>query len=218
MILGKPAERFQALKDVSFSVDQGEVVGLLGHNGAGKSTLLKILAGVIPPTTGYGVVRTSIGSILEIGTGFHPDLSGRDNVYLNGAILGMHRCEIRERFDEILEFSGIEDFIDQPVKCYSSGMTVRLAFSVVAHLTAELLIIDEALAVGDASFQEKCMMKLHSLAQSGRTVIIVSHNEDAIRKLCTRAMLMQHGRLVFNGAVEDCVARYAQLRAQSLHR
>lgn len=212
MIAGNSLEQFVALQSITFKIKKGEIVGLVGHNGAGKSTLLKILSGVIPPSSGSGIVHTTVGSILEIGTGFHPDLTGRDNVFLNGAVLGMHRCEIREYFQAISDFSEIGDFIDEPVKCYSSGMIVRLAFAVVAHLTAEFLIIDEALAVGDASFQEKCMAKLHSLANSGRTVMIVSHNEEAIRKLCSRVLLLDHGRLLWDGNVGAGLDKYNSLR------
>ncbi|MDF1862238.1 MAG: ABC transporter ATP-binding protein, partial [Verrucomicrobiales bacterium] len=175
IIQGDTVEEFEALKDVSFEVRRGEVLGIIGHNGAGKSTLLKILSRITEPSKGRVTLRGRVASLLEVGTGFHPELSGRENIFLNGAILGMTRAEIRNRFDEIVEFSGVEAFLDTPVKRYSSGMYVRLAFSVAAHLQPEILIVDEVLAVGDAEFQRKCLGKMESVARSGRTVLLVSH-------------------------------------------
>lgn len=200
-----------ALKDVSFSVEQGEVLGIIGANGAGKSTLLKILAGITEPTSGRAVIRGRVASLLEVGTGFHPDLTGRENIYLNGTILGMTKVEIDEKFDEIVEFSGIRKFIDTPVKRYSSGMAVRLAFAVAAHLDPEILLIDEVLAVGDAAFQKKCLGKMGDLAGSGRTVLFVSHNLAAVRSLCSEAVLLQEGGLDCLGPVDHVIQRYHDL-------
>jgi len=203
-------EELWALKDVSFEIDEGEVVGFIGKNGSGKSTLLKVLTQITPPTEGTASIRGRVGSILEVGTGFHPELTGRENTYLNGAILGMKRREIRAKFDEIVEFSGIEKFIDTPVKRYSSGMYVRLAFAVAAHLDPEVLIIDEVLAVGDYEFQQRCMGRIEDISTSGRTVIFVSHDMQAITRLCNRAYWLQSGELVAEGDAEDVVARYLQ--------
>ena len=190
-------EDFWALKDVSFTVERGEVVGIIGRNGAGKSTLLKVLSRIVEPTRGQAVLRGRVASLLEVGTGFHPELSGRENVYLNGSILGMKRTEIESRFDEIVAFAEIEQFLDTPVKRYSSGMYVRLAFAVAAHLHPEILIIDEVLAVGDAEFQRKCLGKIREVSASGsRTVLFVSHNMAAVTSLCSRAILLEHGRVV----------------------
>jgi lipopolysaccharide transport system ATP-binding protein len=197
-----------ALRDVSFAVQEGEVLGLIGRNGAGKSTLLKILSRITDPTTGHAEVRGRVGSLLEVGTGFHPELTGRDNVYLNGSILGMDRAYIRRRFDEIVEFSGIGPFIDTPVKHYSSGMNVRLAFAVAAHLEPEVLIIDEVLAVGDAEFQRKCLGKMDDVARGGRTVVFVSHNLGAVQRLCTRSILLDGGHVAAAGDTTDIVRRY----------
>jgi len=197
-----------ALRDVSFEVAQGEVVGLIGHNGAGKSTLLKILSRIMPPTKGQAKIHGRLASLLEVGTGFHPELSGRDNIFLNGAILGMTRKEIARKFDEIVAFSEIEKFIDTPVKRYSSGMYVRLAFAVAAHLEPEILIIDEVLAVGDAAFQKKCLGKIKDVAGAGRTVLFVSHNMSAVSALCTKAILMKHGQTPGPIEVEKAVADY----------
>src|ERR1700730_648063 len=183
-------ENFWALKDVSFEIKQGDVVGIIGRNGAGKSTLLKILSRITDPTEGRIRIKGRVASLLEIGTGFHPDLTGRENTYLNGAILGMTRSEIKSRFDEIVAFAEIETFIDTPVKHYSSGMYVRLAFAVAAHLEPEILIVDEVLAVGDARFQKKCLNKMQNAGQQGRTVLFVSHNMPAITRLCERAILL----------------------------
>lgn len=206
-------EEIWALKDVSFEVEQGQVVGFIGRNGAGKSTLLKLLTQITPPTEGTATIRGRVGSILEVGTGFHPELTGRENTYLNGAILGMKRREIRAKFDEIVEFSGIGKFIDTPVKRYSSGMYVRLAFAVAAHLDPEVLIIDEVLAVGDYEFQQRCMGRIEDISGSGRTVIFVSHDMQAISRLCDRAYWLDAGRVVSEGPSEDVVAEY--LRAST---
>jgi lipopolysaccharide transport system ATP-binding protein len=201
-------ERFWALKDVGFSVSEGEVVGIVGRNGAGKSTLLKVLSRIAEPTEGSVTIRGRVASLLEVGTGFHPELTGRENIYLNGAILGMSRDEIARKFDEIVAFAEVERFLDTPVKRYSSGMYVRLAFSVAAHLDPEILIIDEVLAVGDLAFQEKCLNKMESSARSGRTVLFVSHNMHAVAKLCTRGIALQGGRIIFDGDVNECIERY----------
>ena len=199
---------FWALQDVDFEVEEGEVMGVVGSNGAGKSTLLKILARITRPTVGRVELRGRVGSLLEVGTGFHPELTGRENVYLNGSILGMSRAEIRRGFDEIVDFAGVEDFLDMPVKRYSSGMQVRLAFAVAAHLTPEILLIDEVLAVGDADFQRKCMGKMGSVARSGRTVLFVSHNMAAVQNLCTRAILFRRGRIEAAGPTAEVVSDY----------
>lgn len=197
-----------ALKDVSFEVKQGEVVGLIGPNGAGKSTMLKILTRITEPTHGSIDIYGRVGSLLEVGTGFHKELTGRDNVYLNGAVLGMRKTEIDKKFDEIVAFSEVEKFIDTPVKFYSSGMTVRLAFAVAAHLEPEILLVDEVLAVGDAAFQKKSLMKMESVGKSGRTVIFVSHHMPSITRLCERAFLLESGQLVMTGSAEHVVAEY----------
>jgi lipopolysaccharide transport system ATP-binding protein len=203
-----PDNHIWALKDVSFEVKQGEVVGIIGRNGAGKSTLLKILSRITEPTKGYAEIRGRVGSLLEIGTGFHPELTGRENIYLNGAILGMNRFEIEKKFDEILAFAETEKFIDTPVKHYSSGMTVRLAFGVAAHLEPDILLIDEVLAVGDAAFQRKCLGKMGDVAKGGRTVVFVSHNMGAIRQLCDRVIWIDQGKIRDNGEVEEVVTNY----------
>lgn len=197
-----------ALKDVSFRVETGEVLGLVGRNGAGKSTLLKILSGITLPTVGSGKATGRISSLLEVGTGFHPELSGRENIFMNGTILGMSTAEIRSKFDEIVEFSGVETFLDTPVKRYSSGMKVRLGFAVAAHLEPEILIIDEVLAVGDAEFQKRCLGKMENVASSGRTVIFVSHNMGAIQSLCTRALALRGGQVVDEGVPSEVIQRY----------
>jgi lipopolysaccharide transport system ATP-binding protein len=201
-------EQFWALDDVSFEVKQGEVLGIIGRNGAGKSTLLKILSQVTTPTSGEIKIKGRIASLLEVGTGFHPDLTGRENVFLNGAILGMTKAEIRKKFDEIVAFSGIEEFIDTPVKRYSSGMYVRLAFAVAAHLEPEILICDEVLAVGDTEFQKKCMGKMKDVAEHGRTILFVSHNLEAVRKLCTRGVLLEDGRVILAGSTDSVIGKY----------
>jgi lipopolysaccharide transport system ATP-binding protein len=197
-----------ALNDVSFAVQQGELIGIIGHNGAGKSTLLKILSRVTRPSTGRVEIYGRVGSLLEVGTGFHPDLTGRENVYLSGAILGMRRAEIDRKFDEIIAFSELANFIDTPVKFYSSGMYVRLAFSVAAHLEPEILIMDEVLAVGDAAFQQKCLDKMHDIRQQGHTIFFVSHNMPAITRLCKRVILLEAGRVKADGAPHSVVNDY----------
>jgi lipopolysaccharide transport system ATP-binding protein len=199
---------FWALQDVSFDVHDGEALGIVGHNGAGKSTLLKVLSQVTAPTSGRAVIRGRVASLLEVGTGFHPDLSGRENVFLNGAIMGMSKAEIRLKFDEIVAFSGCEQFIDTPVKRYSSGMYVRLAFAVAAHLEPEILIVDEVLAVGDAQFQKKCLGKMGEVSRGGRTVLFVSHNMVAIQSLCRRAILLQGGQMALEGPASAVVSDY----------
>ena len=199
---------FWALRDVSFDVQPGEVVGIIGRNGAGKSTLLKILSRITEPTSGEIRVRGRIASLLEVGTGFHPELSGRENIFLNGAILGMSKAEIRAKFDEIVDFAGVEQFIDTPVKRYSSGMYVRLAFAVAAHLEPEILIVDEVLAVGDAEFQKKCLGKMNDVACHGRTILFVSHNMDAVSELCGRALLIEAGTVRLNAPTRDVVTAY----------
>lgn len=201
---------FWALRDVSFEVEEGEVVAIIGRNGAGKSTLLKVLSRITKPTTGRVTLYGRVGSLLEVGTGFHPELTGRENIYLNGAILGMRKSEIARQFDEIVAFAEVEQFLDMPVKRYSSGMHVRLAFAVAAHLNPEILLIDEVLAVGDAAFQRKCMGKMNAVSQSGRTVLFVSHNMAAIRELCTKAILLDHGVVERQGPVDEIVAYYLE--------
>jgi len=205
-------ETFWALKDVSFDVQQGEVLGIIGRNGAGKSTLLKILSRITEPTDGEIDLYGRVGSLLEVGTGFHPELTGRENIFLNGAILGMSRAEIKKQFDAIVDFAGVEKFLDTPVKRYSSGMYVRLAFAVAAHLRSEILIIDEVLAVGDAEFQKKCLGKMQDVAHDGRTVLFVSHNMAAVRGLCASALLLDEGRLAMTGRSEHAVAKYMSTR------
>ncbi len=206
--LASDDELIWALRDISFEVAQGEVIGIVGHNGAGKSTLLKVLTRITDPTSGYARIRGRVGSLLEVGTGFHPELTGRENAYLSGAILGMRRTEIDRRFDEIVAFSGVERFIDTPVKRYSSGMYLRLAFAVAAHLEPDVLLVDEVLAVGDAEFQRKCLGKLGAASQEGRTVLFVSHNMNAIKALCATAIWLENGRIKLTGDVDDVVDTY----------
>jgi lipopolysaccharide transport system ATP-binding protein len=201
---------FWALRDLNFDVMQGEVVGVIGHNGAGKSTLLKILSSITSPTTGVVRLRGRVASLLEVGTGFHQDLTGRENVYLNGAIMGMTRREVSAKFDEIVAFSEMGGFIDTPVKRYSSGMRVRLAFAVAAHLEPEILIVDEVLAVGDAAFQQRCVGKMGEVSRSGRTVLFVSHNAAAVENLCTRGVVLNRGRLQFDGTPHEALQQYAK--------
>ncbi|MCQ3931019.1 MAG: ABC transporter ATP-binding protein [Chloroflexi bacterium] len=201
-------EEIWALKDVSFEVKHGEVVGIIGHNGAGKSTLLKILSRITEPTAGYADIYGRVGALLEVGTGFHPELTGRENVYLNGAILGMSRNDINLKFNEIVEFAGVEKFIDTPVKHYSSGMGLRLGFSVAAHLEPEILVVDEVLAVGDAQFQKKCLGKMSDVASEGRTVLFVSHNMGAVQSLCQRCIWLNEGVVVDEGQTEHIVSSY----------
>lgn len=211
----REGEQIWALRDVTFDVRQGEVLGIIGHNGAGKSTLLKILSQVTAPTSGQIKVRGRIASLLEVGTGFHPELTGRENIYLNGAILGMTREEVRRKFDEIVDFSGVEQFIDTPVKRYSSGMYVRLAFAVAAHLEPEILVIDEVLAVGDADFQKKCLGKMGEVAKGGRTVLFVSHNMQAVSSLTHQCALMSGGGLRLIGETGSVISKYLSERQNS---
>ena len=214
--LGRPPSATHlALRDVSFDVARGEVVGIIGRNGAGKSTLLKILARVTTPSAGHAQIRGRLGALLEVGTGFHPELTGRENVFLNGAILGMKRAEVARKFDEIVDFAEIHKFIDTPVKRYSSGMYVRLAFAVAAHLEPDILIVDEALAVGDFAFQRKCLGKLQAQAGSGRTVLFVSHNIGAIRMLCNRCLMLEEGSVVLDGPADTVIEKYVEQLGQS---
>ncbi len=202
-------EEFWALSDVNFSVKKGEVVGVIGHNGAGKSTLLKIISQITPPSDGEIIIRGRVGSLLEVGTGFHPELSGRENIFLNGAILGMKRVEIAEKFDQIVAFAGIEKFLDTPVKYYSSGMYVRLAFSVAAHMEPDVLLVDEVLAVGDAEFQKKCLGKMDEITKKeGRTILFVSHNLAAIRQLCKKTIVLGQGKIAFSGDTDKAIEFY----------
>jgi len=203
-------EEFWALKNVSFEVNQGEVIGIIGRNGAGKSTLLKILSRITEPTTGRICINGRVASLLEVGTGFHPELTGRENVFLNGAILGMGKAEIKRKFDEIVAFAEIEKFLDTPVKRYSSGMYVRLAFAVAAHLDPEILLVDEVLAVGDLSFQKKCLGKMEEVGNQGRTVLFVSHNMAMISNLCHKGIVLESGRLSFQGLIKEAVLKYYQ--------
>jgi len=212
-IVGDEVEEFWALKDVNFEIKRGEVVGIIGRNGAGKSTLLKILSRITEPTTGRVEIRGRVASLLEVGTGFHPELTGRENIYLNGAILGMTRAEIKNKFDEIVAFAEVERFLDTPVKRYSSGMYVRLAFAVAAHLEPEILVVDEVLAVGDAEFQNKCLGKMKEVAVHGRTVLFVSHNMAAISSLTRSAIVLKKGGLAFVGSTAEAIKNYVQLPA-----
>ena len=213
---GQASPDFWALRDVNFEVRRGEVVGIIGRNGAGKSTLLKILSRITEPTTGRIRIGGRVASLLEVGTGFHPELTGRENIFLNGAILGMHRHEIKAKFDEIVAFAEVEKFLDTPVKRYSSGMYVRLAFAVAAHLEPEILIVDEVLAVGDVEFQKKCLGKMHEVAEGqGRTVFFVSHNMAAIHQLCSRALLMSQGTLVRSGKPLEIIDTYLHAAAEN---
>ena len=209
------AEMLWAVKEISFDVAHGEVLGIVGKNGAGKSTLLKILSRITSPTNGRAQVQGRMGSLLEVGTGFHPELTGRDNIFLNGSILGMDRQYITMRFDEIVEFAGISRFIDTPVKHYSSGMYLRLAFAVAAHLDAELLVVDEVLAVGDAEFQKKCLGKMNEVANAGRTILFVSHNLNAIQRMCQRSILLENGRLAMDGPTGDVLRKYLESTSDS---
>lgn len=210
-------EEFWALRDVSFDIRQGDRVGIIGRNGAGKSTLLKILSRITEPTAGRASIKGRVASLLEVGTGFHPELSGRENIFLNGAILGMSKAEIKQRFDEIVAFAEVEKFLDTPVKRYSSGMYVRLAFAVAAHLEPEILIVDEVLAVGDAQFQKKCMGKMREVGSQGRTVLFVSHNMAAVQALCSKALLLAKGSVMGLGSVDDQVQAYLRTCQQELN-
>jgi homopolymeric O-antigen transport system ATP-binding protein len=208
IVQGDEVEEFWALEDVSFEVQKGDALGIIGRNGAGKSTLLKVISRITEPTRGRVTIRGRVASLLEVGTGFHPELTGRENIYLNGAILGMTRQEIRKKFDEIVAFAEVERFLDTPVKRYSSGMYVRLAFAVAAHLEPEILIVDEVLSVGDAAFQRKCMGKMSDVTQQGRTVLLVSHNMPAVLNICSKALLLNAGRVCVLGDTSDCVRQY----------
>ena len=215
----KKGERFWALKNVSFDVKKGEALGIIGHNGAGKSTLLKLLSRVTAPTNGTISYNGRIASMLEVGTGFHPELTGRENVYMNGAILGMTKAEIDKKFDQIVDFAEMRQFIETPVKRYSSGMYVKLAFSVAAHLDSEIMVMDEVLAVGDMKFQQKCLGQMDEAAnKGGRTVLYVSHNMNTIRQLCSRCIVLEHGQLIFDGAVEKAIDIYMDSTKKNLQR
>lgn len=203
-------EDFWALRDVSFEVQPGERVGIIGRNGAGKSTLLKLLSRITDPTEGRITLRGRLSSLLEVGTGFHPELTGRENIFLNGAILGMSRAEVKRKFDEIVDFSGVEKFLDTPVKRYSSGMYVRLAFAVAAHLEPEILVVDEVLAVGDAEFQKKCLGKMEEVGKEGRTVIFVSHNMAAVRQICQKGIYLDEGKIKFYSKTDTCIQKYLE--------
>lgn len=205
---GESAQDFWALKGVSFSIGEGEAVGIIGRNGAGKSTLLKILSQITPPTEGSITMRGRVASLLEVGTGFHPELTGRENIFLNGTILGMSRREVARKFDAIVDFAEVDKFLDTPVKRYSSGMYVRLAFSVAAHLEPDILVVDEVLAVGDVNFQNKCLGKMNSIGKEGRTVIFVSHNMQALQQLCTRGVLLNSGTLICNDVIDRVIDNY----------
>ncbi len=208
-------EEFWALKEVSFEIEKGDRVGIIGRNGAGKSTLLKILSRITEPTKGRISIKGRVASLLEVGTGFHPELTGRENIYLNGAILGMSKVEIKKKFDEIVAFAEVEKFLDTPVKRYSSGMYVRLAFAVAAHLEPEILVVDEVLAVGDSQFQKKCLGKMEEVGKEGRTVLFVSHNMSSLMSLCDRGILLHNGSMVMTGKVQDVVAKYLDKMLES---
>lgn len=209
----KAKEEFMALDDISFEIEQGDRVGIIGRNGAGKSTLLKVLSRIVTPSAGRIEITGRVASLLEVGTGFHPELSGRENIFLNGAILGMSKKEIEKKFDEIVDFAEVERFLDTPVKRYSSGMYVRLAFAVAAHLEPEILIVDEVLAVGDAAFQRKCLGKMSDVAGQGRTILFVSHNMEAVQKLCNKGILLQKGKLITHGPIQDVVQKYLEVHS-----
>ena len=211
----RPPRDFWALRDVSFEISPGDVVGIIGRNGAGKTTILKVLCKITYPSAGWAEVRGRVGSLLEVGTGFHPELTGRENVYLSGAILGMRKQEIDRRFDEMVEFAEIADFLDTPIKRYSSGMKVRLAFAVAAHLEPEILIVDEVLAVGDVAFQKKCLGKMSEVTGEGRTVLFVSHNMAVLQSLCRRAIFLEHGEVVMDGPVDETVGTYLERLSQT---
>jgi lipopolysaccharide transport system ATP-binding protein len=215
IIEGDSIEDFWALRDVSFEVRRGEVIGIIGRNGAGKSTLLKILSRITEPTEGRARLKGRVASLLEVGTGFHPELTGRENIYLNGAVLGMSRADIRRRFDEIVAFADVDDYLDTPVKRYSSGMHVRLAFAVAAHLEPEILVVDEVLAVGDAEFQKKCIGRMDAAAKDGRTVLLVSHDMRRVASLCGRGILLNAGRVVRDGGMSEVIDAYLARRATS---
>ncbi len=214
----KSTQDFWALNNINFEIHKGESVGIIGKNGAGKSTLLKVLSRITKPSIGRIEINGRVSSLLEVGTGFHPELTGRENIYLNGTILGMKRNEVKYKFDEIVDFSGVEKFLDTPVKRYSSGMYVRLAFAVAAHLEPEILIIDEVLSVGDAEFQKKCLGKMDDATKSGRTVIFVSHNMSAVEKLCSKCFLLRHGKLEYSGPSSKTIAKYLNFAESNQHQ
>src|SRR3989338_7052085 len=209
-INGLAEDEFWAVKDITIKIMPGEVIGIIGRNGAGKSTLLKLLSQITPPTKGEIILRGRIASLLEVGTGFHPELTGRENIFLNGAILGMKQKEIKKRFDQIVDFAEVDKFLDTPVKRYSSGMYMRLAFAVAAHLNPEILLVDEVLSVGDFAFQKKCLGKIEQVSRSGRTVLFISHNTQALTRLCNRLILLDEGKLVREGTVDDVMQKYLQ--------
>ncbi|MCB0754878.1 MAG: ABC transporter ATP-binding protein [Flavobacteriales bacterium] len=211
---GETAE-FEALRDVTFSVEGGESVGIIGHNGAGKSTLLKILSGITLPSSGEGKVVGSFSSLLEVGIGFHPDLTGRDNIYFNASILGVSRATIQTEMEQIIAFSGVEKFIDQPLRTYSSGMKLRLAFAIIAHLKTDIIALDEVLAVGDSMFQVKCMERIFDFKNQGRTILFVSHNLSAVKRLCDRTLVLENGRLIFDGPTDEAISTYLNRVGQS---
>jgi len=216
IIQGDTLEEIWALKDINFEIRKGEVLGIIGRNGAGKSTLLKVLSRITAPSSGRVTIKGRVASLLEVGTGFHPELTGRENIYLNGAILGMSRAEIKRKFDEIVAFAEVEQYLDTPVKRYSSGMYVRLAFAVAAHLEPEILVVDEVLAVGDTEFQKKCLGKMDDVACGGRTVLFVSHNMNAIQRLCKRCIVLSHGRIAFDGESGNAIGNY--LKSKDLNQ
>ena len=215
-ISGNEVEEFWALKNIDFEINQGDTVGVIGRNGAGKSTLLKVLSRITEPTTGRIAISGRMSSLLEVGTGFHPELSGRENIFLNGAILGMSRAEIKEKFDNIVDFSGVEKFLDTPVKRYSSGMYVRLAFAVAAHLESEILVVDEVLAVGDAEFRKKCLGKMSDVSKTGRTVIFVSHDMSSVSSFCKKGILMSSGNIISQGPAEEIISQYMNVVGQEM--
>lgn len=212
--LCRPAREFWALREVSFAVERGEALGIIGHNGAGKSTILKLLSGITAPSAGEVTINGRLVALIEVGSGFHPELTGRENVYLNGSILGMRRREIAAKLDSIIDFAGVRSFIDMPVKRYSSGMYVRLGFSIAAHLDPDILLLDEVLAVGDATFQEKCVERLRELERAGKTIIFISHDMSAVEQLCDRVLLLQQGRVVADGAPREVIAQYRHSAAE----
>jgi lipopolysaccharide transport system ATP-binding protein len=215
--LRQPSEDFWALRDVSFAVERGEVLGIIGHNGAGKSTILKLLSSITSPTTGRIRINGRLSALIEVGSGFHPELTGRENIFLNGAILGMRRNEIAAKLDSIADFAGIRHFLDVPVKRFSSGMYVRLGFSIAAHLDPDILLLDEVLAVGDASFQEKCLRRIAELRQAGKTIVFISHDLSAVERICSRVILMRQGEIVRSGTPAEVIAEYQRLPAMAQH-
>jgi ABC-type polysaccharide/polyol phosphate transport system ATPase subunit len=212
-----PADDFWALRDVSFAVERGEVLGIIGHNGAGKSTILKLLSSITSPTAGEIRINGRLSALIEVGSGFHPELTGRENIFLNGAILGMRRTEIAAKLDSIADFAGIRPFLDVPVKRFSSGMYVRLGFSIAAHLDPDILLLDEVLAVGDAAFQEKCLTRIAELREAGKTIVFISHDLAAVERICSRVILMRHGEIVRSGTPADVIAEYQRLPTAARH-